>query len=192
MRIFWRQAVFWGWRKWVDSKIVDSNVGFVADRSFQPKERNELDDTDSDSWPLNTRGERNDPWQYGYYLRLSDEDGGDVYAWAATSDGARKAIGALTTAYNNHRHRGLGGLPVVKLGTSSYKHRQYGKVDKPVIEVVAWTVDAPTTPAIAPPAIAAPAPKAGPPAADTKAAPSQHACPREFAPVEVYDEDSFE
>jgi hypothetical protein len=89
----------------------------------------------------------------------------------------------LSRAYSNNGKRGL---PIVVLGTESYRHREYGKVDKPILKIVGWTQAAPPTPAIAPPA-----PKAGPPAADTKAAPSRETGPREFAPVEVYDEDSF-
>jgi hypothetical protein len=139
-----------GWRKWIDGKIVDMNIGYAAE-DFRPKARSELGDTDSNSWPLNTRGERNDPWQHGYYLRLSSEDGDEIYAWAATSFGARKEVGTLTRAYANRRKRRLGGLPIIVLGADTYRHKEFGKVDIPRLEGVGWTEAAPTAAAIAPP-----------------------------------------
>src|SRR5271155_2720131 len=70
-----------GWRKWCDGRIAASNVGLVAE-GFQPANRDELSDTDQADWPFNKNGERADPWQFGYYLRLTDEDG-NGYSWPA-------------------------------------------------------------------------------------------------------------
>jgi hypothetical protein len=63
-----------GWRKWVDAKVTDTDMGFVAE-GFVPKSREELGDTDAKSWPLNKSGQPQDPWQLGYTLRLTSSDG---------------------------------------------------------------------------------------------------------------------
>ncbi len=80
-----------GWRKWVDGRMVDSDMGIVA-LGFTAKDRGELDDQERSSWPLNKPGERSDPWQFCYMLHLSDEDGNN-YTFPAVSWGARRAIG---------------------------------------------------------------------------------------------------
>jgi hypothetical protein len=154
-----------GSRKWKDSKIVDMDVGFVRD-NFRPKERSELDDNDPASWPKNTRGEPNDPWQYAFYLRLTDEDG-TLYTWTASSKGAMRAINDLCRQYLRKRVN-----PIVELGSSSYKHREYGKINSPVLKIVGWADDEPDKPAL-------PAPQPTP-----KSAPDQ----RPFAPIEAIDD----
>jgi hypothetical protein len=146
-----------GSRKWVDGKIVAADLGLVAS-GFEPKTRDQLDDLDQSKWPLNSRGERTDPWQFGYYLCLTDSDG-RTYIWPATSSGARRAVGVLSRAYA--KKRGLGVLPVVELKADVYRHKDFGKVDVPVLAIVGWTKgDAPiATGTVAPPTspVAAPA-----------------------------------
>ena len=51
-----------GWRKWVDKKIVGTDIGFVRNK-FIAKQRNDLDDHDETKWPTNQNGEPSDPWQ---------------------------------------------------------------------------------------------------------------------------------
>ncbi len=129
-----------GWRKWVDGKIVDLDVGFVA-TGFVSKERDELNDANKDAWPKNAKGEATDPWQFGYYLQLSDEDG-QTYTWAATSDGARQAIGDLSGEFSRKRTN-----PRVRLGAGWYKHRIYGRINTPKLEITGWSEpDAPVLP----------------------------------------------
>jgi hypothetical protein len=130
-----------GWRKWKDAKIVDMDIGFVRD-NFVPKQREELDDNDQSSWPRNSRGEPNDPWQFGFYLRMTDEDG-NVYAWTAASSGARRAIGDLSRQFLRKRVN-----PHVELGAGSYRHREFGKINVPELKVVGWADSEPAKPAI--------------------------------------------
>jgi hypothetical protein len=129
-----------GWRKWVDGKIEISDVGRVAE-GFAPKRREDLGDEDEDLWPLNKSAVKTDPWQFGYTLRLVGEDG-QVYVYNATSFGGRGAIGSLCGQFARRRSN-----PFVKLTSSSYKHKLYGRTFVPVLEVVGWedigTADAP-------------------------------------------------
>jgi hypothetical protein len=140
-----------GWRKWKDSKIVANDVGFVRD-NFIPKERNELDEVNEATWPKNNSGLPNDPWQWAYYLRFIDEDG-NIYMWTASSSGARRCIGELSRQYRRKLTN-----PIVELSAGSYKHRQYGKINTPVLKVVDWSDDTPALTDARPKPGAAPAP----------------------------------
>jgi hypothetical protein len=129
-------SLMWGWRKWVDKRIVDQRLGFVADGS-KPHHREELGDMDENLWPVNGRGEQNDPWQFGFFLQLFDlEDRSSKFVWAATSGGARKEIGALSRAYAERRHPSA--LPVVILEGDFYRHKSYGRIDTPQLSIVGW------------------------------------------------------
>jgi hypothetical protein len=101
-----------GWRKWSDNRIVDANIGLVA-AGFVPKDRQKLGDLNKDEWACNNIGQPTDPWQFGYYLRLSAEDG-QVYTWSAASAGARRAVGDLTRQVIRKRQN-----PLVRLATSN-------------------------------------------------------------------------
>jgi len=126
-----------GWRKWIDGKIVDADIGYIAG-GFEPKARSELDDLEQETWPVDSRGERNDPWQYAYFLKLVDENG-QGYTWAAGSHGARRAIGNLCNAYARMRKN-----PIVTLDAGFYKHHTFGKINTPKLTIVGWADDAPT------------------------------------------------
>jgi hypothetical protein len=141
-----------GWRKWVDKKIVATDIGFVRD-NFVPKQRNDLDDLDETKWPVSQNGEPSDPWSWAYYLRLTDDDG-STYVWAASSAGARGAIGDLANKFSRKRVN-----PIVKLSSGSYKHAQFGKVLVPVLEIVGWDEGRPP---FAPPAPVTPLPSPEP------------------------------
>jgi hypothetical protein len=134
-----------GWRKWVNAKIVESDIGFIRD-GFVPKQRNDLDSFDENERAFNQNGERSDPWVWSYFLRLTDENG-TAYVWTAGSVGARGAIGTLSKAFAAKRLN-----PIIKLRSSSYKHAKFGKVNIPTLEVIGWE-DGGAVPALtAPPA----------------------------------------
>jgi hypothetical protein len=120
-----------GWRKWVNLKIVDSDIGFIR-TGFVPKQRNDLDALDESEWSIGPDGKPSDPWNWAYYLRLVDENGG-AFVWTASSVGARGAIGDLAKQFARKNRN-----PIVRLDSGSYKHAQYGKVFVPVLAVVSW------------------------------------------------------
>jgi hypothetical protein len=129
-----------GWRKWVDGKVEASDVGRIME-GFVVKRREELGDDDRELWPFNKSGVQADPWQFGYTLRLASEDG-EIYLYNATSFGGKGAIGNLCTQFSRRRSN-----PYVRLTSSSYKHKLYGRTFNPVLEIGGWedieTADAP-------------------------------------------------
>jgi hypothetical protein len=138
-----------GFLKWKDAKPVDQKVGRVLD-GFEAR-REDLDELDESAWPLGQDGKPQDPWQFGYFLRVENVEDGTSYLWTASSFGARKAIGDISRKFARKRQN-----PIVRLTASSYKHRNpaFGRIFEPVLEVVEWDETS------AAPALAAPAPKA--------------------------------
>jgi hypothetical protein len=128
-----------GWRRWFDKRITDQVVGVVAE-GFKPPQRNDLADLDDQKWERDAAGKPVDPWQFGFYLRLVDEsDDAKSFAWSATSSGGRKAVGQLVTEFVRRRKKHPNACtPLVKLSTDFYRHRDYGRVDVPLLEIVGW------------------------------------------------------
>jgi hypothetical protein len=128
-----------GWRRWWDKKITDQVVGLVAE-SFRPPQRNALGDLDEAAWERDNNGNAKDPWSFGFYMRLVDPENADeAYAWAATSFGAKKAIADLIRAFTKQRKKEpTRCVPVVKLNGDHYRHKDYGRVDVPALEIVDW------------------------------------------------------
>jgi hypothetical protein len=138
-----------GWRRWWDKKITDQVVGLVVD-NFKPPQRNDLGDLDESGWERDSAGKPSDPWQFGFFLRLVDPDSEESFAWAATSNGARRAIGDLVSAFAKRRRKHPEScIPLVRLECDFYKHQSYGRVDVPKFEIVEWHASdtAPSLPA---------------------------------------------
>jgi hypothetical protein len=127
-----------GWRKWNDKKIVGTAIGSVAD-NYRPPQRKDLGDLDDAQWERDHNGQPKDPWSFGFYLRLINPDDGEEYVYSATSDGARRAVCDLIKEFTRQRKKDpMHCAPVVKLATDFYRHKNYGRVDIPKLEVVEW------------------------------------------------------
>jgi hypothetical protein len=97
-------------------------------------------------------------FQLGVHLKAMDDGtpiAGKEFVYRTTSVGGVRAVDTLAQQVGAHYGREGGQkIPVVTLGTTSYKHAAYGKIYNPVIELVRW-IDAPKAKAAAP----APTPK---------------------------------
>jgi hypothetical protein len=72
---------------------------------------------------------------------LSGEDEGQQVIYKPSSVGGRRAMSELMKKLSARINEvGVEGdiVPVVKLETQSYNHKQYGKIYNPVLEVVRW------------------------------------------------------
>jgi hypothetical protein len=129
-----------GWRKWLDNKIVETRMGRVADR-YVPAQRRDLGDTDEKQWEMQDDGSRRDPWQFCASVPLTRLDTGESYRFSVSSQGGLRAINGLTRTYGKRvQAKGdAAGLPIVELQSDSYKHKQYGKIFFPVLHNVGWT-----------------------------------------------------
>ncbi|MDI2073897.1 hypothetical protein ABIF68_003666 [Bradyrhizobium japonicum] len=132
-------ALATGWVRWENFKPIEHAMVIVSSGLQWPR-RHELGDNDPSTWEIDDRGQKKDPWQFTSYVPMVVADDGEVFTLAASSKGARDAIGKLTRTYAAHRRRVLGELPVVGLASDGYQHpnRAYGYIKTPVILVTGW------------------------------------------------------
>ena len=131
-----------GWVKFEDGAVVEQQIGKVAE-DFQPAARDELGDTDSDQWETDSSGKPRDPWVFQFYLPLEDAETGEIVVFVASSHGGRGAIGKLCNIFGRNASKGL---PIIRLNTSAYKDKLYGRIETPEFPVVSWTGEAAADP----------------------------------------------
>jgi len=131
-----------GYIKWRDNAVVDRRGGRVAD-GYVPPPRAELGDLDQSEWELEPGGKPRDPWQFQGSLPLTRLDNDEQLVFATTSKGGLGAVGKLMKSYGKRvaaKGDATGaGLPIIELGSSSYKHPVYSKIFVPVLTIVNWT-----------------------------------------------------
>ena len=115
-----------GFISWVDSKVA-GEVMCAVTAPLPP--RGELPDT-GESW--------DDQLSFGMQC-VSGEDDGTAVLYKTTSVGGKRCIGKIANAIAARAQAGeTAVVPVVALGVDSYKHKQYGKIFTPEMEIVEW------------------------------------------------------
>jgi hypothetical protein len=127
-----------GWTRFFDKRATDRRIGKLADRYVVPK-REDLGDQDESQWERTTAGEPRDPWSLQWYLPLVPLGTDELATFISGSNGGDGAIRTLCGAYG--RRLAAGALPVVALKSLSYRHAEFGMIDKPVFEIVGWEGD---------------------------------------------------
>jgi hypothetical protein len=124
-----------GWQKWEDQKPVDSRMGLKAE-GYRPPSRDELGDNDEDKWE-EYDGEPRDPWQKTSQCQLLDPSTGQVYTYVTSSKSGETALGEISGVYGDRLMDGedQDAVPIVRLASSFYKHKTYGKIMIPVFEL---------------------------------------------------------
>ena len=127
-----------GWQKWQDNKPVDARMGYVNE-GYRPVNRDELGDLDEEQWEEddNNKGQQRDPWQKTMSVLLKNLETGEVYTYAPSSKSGMTALGEASQLYGNRLQDGEDpdAMPIVRLGSSFYKHKTYGKIMIPVFEI---------------------------------------------------------
>jgi hypothetical protein len=127
-----------GWVKFVGGSLVEHRIGKVVDR-FQVPDRSELGDLDPEAWGKNAKGEPQDVWCQQSYLPMENVQTGDVVTFVSGSVGGRAAISKLC-GYAA-KYIDTMGQPRIKLAVESYKHKSYGRIEKPDFPVSGWSDD---------------------------------------------------
>ena len=127
-----------GWIKFRGGALIERRVGKVADGFIVPA-REDLDDQDESRWEIDPRGGPKDPWTMQSYLPLEDVETGEIVVFVSGSVGGRGAISTLCA--RAARHMAEMGQPRIKLAVESYKHKSFGRIDKPSFPIVGWTGD---------------------------------------------------
>ena len=129
-----------GWVKFKGGALVESRVGRVADGYIVPP-RDQLDELDETKWENDPAGNPKDPWCQQSYLPLEDIESGEIVTFVSGSSGGRGAISKLCG--RAAKHLASMGQPRVNLAVESYKHRAFGRIEKPSFIITGWTNDNP-------------------------------------------------
>lgn len=120
-----------GYVCFVDGEVVDERMLPVA--LGKQVSRDEL----QDHGPC----EGTDGWKPSASIQLRGIETGEQYVFRTTSLGGREAIGGLLSKYGYRMDIGKGGVPIIDLGETSYDHKRYGKVHKPLFRIVSWQTE---------------------------------------------------
>ena len=96
-----------------------------------------LGDTDPAHWEEGLAGEPQDPWQHAQLLVLQDTRTSELFTFTTSSKTGRRAVGTLLKHYDRMQKTNPGELPVVRLRTGGFQHRddRIGFVTTPVFVV---------------------------------------------------------
>src|SRR5262245_26164785 len=123
-----------------DGEAPERIQGLLYD-GFRMPSRNELGDLDESKWPEGLDGRRSDPWLHQISIVLQRLDTGELFTFSTTTNTGRRACGTLLRHYDRIRREGQGALPIVRLTSGQFKHRdsRIGQVSVPVFQVVGKT-----------------------------------------------------
>jgi hypothetical protein len=132
-------SIEWGWVRWSDNRPTDRRMGLI-DEGYRVEARPALGDTDESMWPRDDTGRPRDPWQKMIEIPVRELAGERrEMLLSGGSRGWEGACKALFDAYGKGLKEGKAGkTPIVKLGSSHYDHKSYGRVKVPVLELVEW------------------------------------------------------
>jgi hypothetical protein len=131
-----------GFIKFNEDAAPDVHLGKVKYGKDKLPKRHECGDVDQEEWEEED-GTPKDPWQPIMQLPMSPVDHiGELVVFSAIgAGGARSAVADLCGIYDRSPRHGL--LPIIALGTRSYKHKKYGTVHVPVLKLESWHRTAP-------------------------------------------------
>ena len=86
-------------------------------------------------------GKPADPWQHHMYLVLQQADTRELFTFVTSSTTGRRAVGNLLRHYDRLRRSNADEVPVVRLRTGGFKHKddRVGWVSTPVFVVFGKT-----------------------------------------------------
>ena len=95
-------------------------------------------DLDPATWELGLDNQPQDPWQHEVNIVLQNAETQELFTFSTSSKTGRRAAGNLLRHFERMQRSRPGELPVVKLATGGYAHRdpRVGQVATPVFVVV--------------------------------------------------------
>lgn len=126
-----------GWIKFNgDGEPPSREMGLLYDGFAMPA-RESLGDLDTAQWELGLDGQPADPWQHHQYLVLQHTGTAELFTFVTSSKTGRRAVGNLLRHFDRMRKTHPDELPVVRLRTGGFQHRddRVGFVNTPVFVV---------------------------------------------------------
>src|SRR5262249_55941479 len=125
------------WIKFLNGEVAERKLYRVA-LGEKPPLREDLDCRDEDEWPAGLDDEPADPWVFQYLLPLENLESGEVVIFVTSSFGGRRAIADLCDGYTKRAKKARYGQPIIKLAKADFVTKKFGKVPRPLFEVVSW------------------------------------------------------
>jgi hypothetical protein len=126
-----------GYIKWEKRKRVFKALGRPID-GFRLPARNQLPDQDEDRWPVNSKGQQEDPWVQTHQVTMRDCSDDTLVTWVTTSWGGRQALGALLKTYAREAKKHSNLMPVVQIASREEQNPDFGPILKPVLQIIDW------------------------------------------------------
>jgi hypothetical protein len=124
-----------GWLRWKNGEVVEENMAaWAVGHAY----REDLGDLDRDLWEIDDNGKPIDPYSETATLPLKNPRTGEEFTFSTSSTGGRQAVAKLVYAWRHGVTQGKSGLPVIALGSDTYKHKKFGPVHFPVFKIVRW------------------------------------------------------
>ena len=99
--------------------------------------RESLGDADAAEWPISKlTGKPEDPWKLGFRVPLQDAETLETFAFRTMSPTGRTAVSTLIRNFERARRTKPEQLPIIQLGSSSYQHKVFGRVNIPQFNIV--------------------------------------------------------
>ena len=119
---------------------ADRIQGLLYD-GFDMPPRETLGDMDQTQWAEGLSGAPDDPWKHQMCLPLQQVDTKEMFCFVTTSMTGRRAVGQLLRHYDRLRRSGSDEVPVVRLRTGGFKHKdsRVGFVKTPLFVVFGKT-----------------------------------------------------
>jgi hypothetical protein len=128
-----------GWLKWQGGEVVEANMAlWAAGHAY----REDLGDLDQDLWDVDDDGKAIDPWSETATVPFKNSRTGEEFTFSTSSGGGRQAVAKLVYAWRHGVTQGKTGLPVVAIGSDTYKHKKFGPVHFPVFKIARWADEA--------------------------------------------------
>lgn len=133
------KGIEWGWVHWEDKQLVERRLGLIEE-GYKPEPRRNLGFTDESLWERDDQGRPKDPWQQTIEIPAREIAGqrrevlmsGSSYGW-------KGACERLFGEYGKGLKEGKANLtPIIKIGSSHYDHKKWGRTKVPVLELVDW------------------------------------------------------
>lgn len=118
----------------------DRIQGLLYD-GFKLPPRASLGDTDETKWQLGLSGAPEDPWKHQMCLVLQHAKTREMFTFVTASDTGRRSVGGLLRHYDRMQRAGTDEVPVVRLRTGGFNHRdpRVGWVPIPIFAIVGRT-----------------------------------------------------
>jgi hypothetical protein len=127
-----------GWIKFAGEGEAPTRIMGLLFDDWQMPPREALGELDKSKWDLGLDNEPQDPWLHQQAIVLQDVESREIFTFTTTSKTGRRSVSRLLRHYRRLRKDHPGDIPLIRLQSGSFEHRdsRVGRVFVPVFVVV--------------------------------------------------------